>query len=138
MAKRFSETGIWGEDWFLDMPNEYKLFWFYMLSTCDHAGFYRVNLKTFSAINDVRINASKALEFFNHGKNRVRIIKDGFWFIEDFINFQYGSKLNRNNNTHNSILNLLNKFNINVLTIRGVSEVSAGAIERSSRGNGQV
>ena len=26
MAKRFSATEIWDEDWFLDMPNEYKLF----------------------------------------------------------------------------------------------------------------
>ena len=43
MAKRFTSTEIWNEDWFLDMPAEYKLFWYYMLCECDHAGLFKVN-----------------------------------------------------------------------------------------------
>lgn len=127
MAKRFTATDIWEEDWFLDMPIDYKLFWFYMLSSCDHAGFYKVNLKLFCSVNEVKVDAKKAIEYFNNGKDRIRIVRDGFWFIEDFIVFQYGKHLNHKNNTHESILKLLEKFNINVLSIRGVTEVSNGS-----------
>lgn len=127
MPKRFSATELWKEDWFLDMPSEYKLFWFYMLSTCDHAGFYRVNLKTFCAINECKILPKKALEFFNIGKSRVREVREGFWFIEDFINFQYGSTLNEKNRLHSSIIDLLTKHKINPLEVRGVLEVLNGS-----------
>lgn len=124
MAKRFSATELWEEDWFLDMPIEYKLFWFYMLSTCDHAGFYKVNLKIFSATNNVTIKADKAIELFNNSKKRIRVIKDGFWFIEDFISFQYGHRLNIKNKLHQSVLNLLDKFKIPLTSIKGVERVS--------------
>lgn len=127
MAKRFSATEIWDEDWFLDMPNEYKLFWFYMLSSCDHAGFFKVNIRSFCAMNGVKIDTEKALKFFNHEKERLRILKNGFWFIEDFIHFQYGGRLNRSNKAHVSVLKLLEKFCINVLGVRGVRGVFEGS-----------
>lgn len=127
MAKRFSATELWEEDWYLDMPNEYKLFWFYMLSTCNHAGFYRVNLKRFCTMNDVKISAKKAVDLFNSGKDRVRVIRDDLWFIEDFITFQYGHQLNHKNKLHKSILEILNRFNINISSIRGVREVLNGS-----------
>lgn len=138
MAKRFSATEIWEEDWFLEMPMEYKLFWFYMLSTCDHAGFFKVNVKSFCAMHSVKIDPRKAFDFFNMGKDRIRIVRDGFWFIEDFIQFQYGKHLNMKNNTHKSIIKLLNLFNISILSVRGVSEVWVGASHGSETGLGEV
>lgn len=127
MAKRFSATEIWDEDWFLDMPIEYKLFWFYMLSMCDHAGLFKVNTKKFCLTNSVKVDAVQAIEFFNSGKLRIRVVKENFWFIEDFIFFQYGKHLNRRNKTHESILKILSKFNISILSVRGVEEVTEGS-----------
>ncbi len=127
MAKRFSATEIWDEDWFIDMPKDYKLFWFYMLSSCNHAGLFRVNLTVFCKINNVKITSKKALEYFNFEKERIRVIRSDLWFIEDFIAFQYGHKLNHKNNAHVSVLEILNKFNINILSVRGVTEVSNGS-----------
>lgn len=124
MPKRFSATELWSEDWFLDMPKDYKLFWFYMLSTCDHAGFYKVNIKSFCSLNGSKVDPIKALEFFNLGKKRIRVLKDGFWFIEEFICFQYGHKLNRKNKLHDSVLNLLGKYKIDLETIKGVEQVN--------------
>lgn len=123
MAKRFSATELWEEDWFLDMPPSYKLFWFYMLSTCNHAGFYRVNLKRFCTTNEVRITVKKAIELFNKGKKRVRVVREDLWFVEDFICFQYGDHLNLKNKMHLSIYDLLNKFNIKAESVRGLREV---------------
>jgi len=130
MAKRFSATEIWEEDWFLDMPNEYKLFWYYMLSTCDHAGLFKVNLRSFCNLLNVKISEQIALDFFNDGKCRVRVITPSLWFIEDFFVFQYGHILNFNNKMHDSISKIYSKHNINILEVRGLKEVK----ERTKRG----
>lgn len=127
MAKRFSATELWEEDWFLDMPTEYKLFWFYMLSACNHAGFYRLNLRRFCSTNEVKIDPKKAIELFNKGKKRVTELKDDLWYVEDFIVFQYGDKLNMKNRVHKSIVEYLNKFNIKAKDVRGLIEVKEGS-----------
>lgn len=124
MAKRFTATEIWGEDWFLDMPIEYKLFWYYMLSTCDHAGLFKVNLRSFCGLNGVKLGSKEVLEYFNSGKTRIRVISHSIWFIEDFFVYQYGPSLNPKNRVHESILKLYNKYNINLTSIRGLVEVN--------------
>ena len=85
MAKRFTATEIWSEDWFLDMPMEYKLFWYYMLSTCNHAGFFKVNLRSFCGLNGVNLTSTKVLEYFNAGKQRIRVVNNSLWLIDDFF-----------------------------------------------------
>jgi len=134
MAKRLHATEIWEEDWFLDVPNEYKLFWFYLLDTCDHAGLFRVNVGSFCKLLSVKIDPEKALELFNNGKLRIREITKSIWLIEDFFVFQYGHTFNPNNKVHESIGNLYKKHNINVLEVRGLNEVK----ERTKRGQDEV
>lgn len=123
MAKRFTETDIWEEDWYLSMPKDYKLFWFYMLSMCDHAGFFKVNLRSFCALNEVTVTSPTALEHFNSGKDRIRILNDTLWFIEDFIVFQYGTTFNINNPLHRGIKKLLDKNEISLESVRGLKEI---------------
>ena len=129
MAKRFFSDKIWEEDWFLEMPVEYRLFWFYMLSACDHSGVFKVNLRPFCSLNYVKILPAKALEFFNLGKNRVRVINPTTWFIEDFFVYQYGDTLNLNNKVHESAAKNYKRLNINVKQIRGLN----GVIEKKSK-----
>lgn len=126
MSKRFTGTDIWGQDWFLDMPNEYKLFWRYILDECDHAGFYKVNTKSFGRLIESSVDADKALSLFNVDKIRVRAVKSGLWYIEDFIVFQYGTQLNPANRVHNSILKLLAQFDLNLTSIRGLKDLNDG------------
>jgi hypothetical protein len=123
MAKRFSDTKIWDEDWFLDMPNEYKLFWFYMLAQCDHAGLFKVNVRSFSGLLGVSVTPSKVIEYFNAGKDRVRIVNQTLWLIEDFFAFQYGQTFNPNNKMHDSIEALYLKANIKMTSIRGLKDL---------------
>lgn len=124
MAKRFTATEIWDEDWFLEMPIEYKLFWFYMKDSCDHAGLFKVNIKSYCLLNEVKLTSSKALEYFNHGKQRIRVVSDSIWFIEDFFSYQYGHNFNVNNRVHASILELYKKNKIELSSIRGLNEVT--------------
>lgn len=130
MAKRFSDTKIWTEDWFLEMPNEYKLFWFYMLAECDHAGLFKVNLRSFRGLLEVNLSATEALKYFNNGKDRIRVVSESIWYIEDFIVFQYGTTLNLNNRLHDSIKKQLEKHGISLTSIRGVLDLKHGVKEK--------
>lgn len=123
MPKRFTATEIWEEDWFLDMPYEYKLFWFYLLSNCDHAGLFKVNLRSFCGLNGVNLTSNKALEYFNNGKDRIRVINSTLWLIEDFFVYQYGSVFNMNNRVHESIFNLYQRQKIELTSIRGLTDL---------------
>lgn len=123
MAKRFTATEIWGEDWFLSMPNEYKLFWYYILSACDHAGIFKVNTRSFTGLIEVSVSPSKALEHFNNGKIRIRVLNESVWLIEDFFVFQYGTTFNPNNKMHESIEKLYSKFDLPMTSIRGLKDL---------------
>lgn len=123
MAKRFSETEIWNEDWFLEMPSEYKLFWFYMLAKCDHAGVFKVNLRVFRGLVEGNLTSTEALKHFNNGKERIRILSESLWYIEDFIVYQYGTTLNLNNRLHESIANVLAKQDLKLTSIRGLKDL---------------
>lgn len=123
MAKRFMSTDIWDEDWFLDMPNEYKLFWFYVLSSCDHAGIFKVNLRSFCSLNNVKLSSNDAIKYFNIGKERVMELNKNTWFIMDFFSFQYGTTFNENNRMHASIKKIYEKHNIDINTVRGLKDL---------------
>jgi hypothetical protein len=127
MAKRFFASEIWEEDWFLDMPNEYKQFWFYMLAKCDHAGVFKVNLRSFSGLTGVSLTSSRALTLINTGKQRLRVIKEDVWLIEDFFVYQYGQILNLGNRLHVSIAKIYAKYDIELTSIRGLKEVKVSS-----------
>jgi uncharacterized phage protein (TIGR02220 family) len=123
MSKRFTQTDIWDEDWYLDMPKEYKLFWFYLKDQCNHAGIWKPNIRLFNAIIGCKIDLNKALVFFNNGKERISVLNSGHWFINDFFVFQYGGTFNPQNRVHKSIECVYNHEGIVLTSIRGLKEV---------------
>lgn len=112
MAKRFIDTELINEDWYLDLPAEIKLFWIYALCKCDHAGFLKANLRAFNALHATAIDADTILNAINAEKERIRVIDERLWWITDFCRFQYGEILNPNNRAHNSVLNRLSQHSI--------------------------
>jgi hypothetical protein len=124
MAKRFASTEIWKEDWFLEMPCEYKLFWLYVLSACDQAGFFKINTVVFNSSNSVNINIDTAIEFFNKGKKRIRKVNGSMWLIEDFFKFQYGQKFNLTNKMHLGIEKIYSGHGVSISSLEGVERVS--------------
>lgn len=124
MAKRFTSTELWIEDWFCEMPIEYKLYWYYMLSKCNHAGIFKVNTKMFNNINCCNIDSNIAIDLFNNDKKRIRVINDSVWLIEDFFYYQYGKSFNIKNRVHNSIYNVYNQYGIELNSIRGLIEIN--------------
>jgi hypothetical protein len=123
MAKRFTSTEIWEEDWFIEMPLAYKFFWFYMKDKCDHAGMFKVNTKTFNQLHGVKIDSDLAFELFNKGKKRLRKVNGSCWLIEEFFTFQYGDNFNGNNRLHESIAKIYDKVEVKLSSIRGLRVV---------------
>lgn len=87
--KRFTDTEKWDDPWFQDLPSKYQKFWIYICDKCDRAGIWKVNkpLADFQLRENIEIE--EAIFLFNQGKNRVRFLGEGKWFIEGFIQFQY-------------------------------------------------
>ncbi len=123
MSKRFHDTEIWEEDWFIALPRDYRDLWLYMKDTCDHAGIWRPNVTKFNKLFDCAVDIKKAVEFFNKDKVRVIVLKNGKWFLCQFVPFQYGTTLNEKNPMHASILTLLRANEVNLTSIRPQIEV---------------
>lgn len=87
MPKRFTDTGKWQDEWFMDLPAKYKLFYLYLLDNCDHAGVWKVNLRLAEFHIGEQIFAEEIHELF---AGRVIEFKQGYWFLVKFIKFQYG------------------------------------------------
>lgn len=126
MAKRFTETTIWEDDWFFELSPEYKLFWFYLKDNCNHAGIWQPKIKIFNAATDTDIDLNKALNYFNYGKQRVRVLESGHWFLEDFFSYQYATSsktLNLSSKVHESIYKIYVTEKILLSSIKGIDYV---------------
>lgn len=108
MAKRFTDSNKWDDAWFLELKPELKLFWFYLLDKCDHAGIWKVNFRLASFLTGVTLSQGDVLSVLN---NRVRVIRDDIWFLPKFIEFQYGA-LNQKNRAHASVIKILSSYNL--------------------------
>ena len=87
MAKRFTDTEKWEDEWFTDLSNDYKVIWFYLLDTCDNAGIWKKNIKKLNYLCNTDISTDDLLKVF--GK-RITILADEKWFINKFCVVQYG------------------------------------------------
>lgn len=90
MAKRFTETGIWDDQWYQDLPVVYKLAWRYICDKCDIAGVWKVNKRLLDFQVGEVIPLTECIKLFNHEKERI-IVVNSYWILADFIRFQYGT-----------------------------------------------
>ena len=110
MAKRFTDTEKWKDEWYTDLSNDYKVIWQYLLDTCDNAGIFKKNIKILNIMCNTNVSAEDILNTFN---NRVLILTDDKWFINKFCVFQYGSEfLNSKNKAVTSAVQKLIENNI--------------------------
>lgn len=107
MAKRFTDTTKWAKVWFQGLEPQWKIFWFYLLDSCDHAGIWEVNWSLASFMVGFQLKPDEAKESMR--KQIVELDNGKRWFIADFIEFQY-TELNPANRAHNSVIKLLKKY----------------------------
>ena len=107
MAKRFLDSSLVEKRWFRKLPSNIKLFYFYMLTKCDHAGMYDVDLELAEFQIGMEIDKDNILKYIGE---HIEIIKDDKWFIKKFPEFQYGV-LNPKVKAHASVIKILEKNN---------------------------
>lgn len=108
MSKRLTDTDIWEQDWYIDLSNEYKLVWNYIKDKCDNAGIWRPNKSLLQKIIGKSINFDDFLMFVNtDGKERIKVLPSGRWFLKDFFIFQYGDQFNPKSPVHKGALKAL-------------------------------
>ena len=104
-----TDTDKWKKRFVRELKPQHKLLWFYILDDCNHAGIWEVDLEVASIRVGFELSHDNLPSSFG---DKVISFDDGDkWFIPDFIEYQYG-ELNPNSNVHKSVLNLLNKYNL--------------------------
>ena len=127
MAKRFTDTDIWDQDWFVALPNKYKLLWNYMKDKCDDCGVWRPNKEILQRIISEPLNLNEFLVFTNtEEKERILVLKNGRWFLKDYFFFQYGDKFNPHSPVHRGVLKRLVSHGIH---LKELSKVFTGKLE---------
>ena len=87
MAKRYTDTEKWKDDWFVSLNNDYRIVWQWLLDNCNHAGICKRSIKLLNFMCNTNITEE---ELINEIEGRL-IIKDNIWFIPKFLKFQYCS-----------------------------------------------
>lgn len=112
MAKRFTDTEIWDDDWWIELPDSYKFFWFYLKDHCDVVGVISPRIKKFERFTDFKIDVDSAIEFLNEGKERIVKIPNGKWVIKDFVSFQNGKVIGDRSSIHRTIRKKMDEHGI--------------------------
>ena len=112
--KRFTETNKWESAWFQDLPLKYKIFWFYILDKCDQGGFWKVNIRLTVFQIGEQFEAAELLRVF---AGRIKDMRDGSWWLPEFVNFQYG-KLSRDCKPHGMAIRCIEKHGMTIESVK--------------------
>ncbi len=108
MGKRFIDTGLFDDSWFMDLSKDCKIMWLYLITKCDHAGIIDLNeklCKIQTGITDV----SQTIKLLG---NRCHSVKEQYYFIPKFIFYQYPNFPNSLAKAQLSAIDRLNQFNL--------------------------
>lgn len=140
MAKRFSETDKWSDEWFSSLNPMQKLVFLFMVDKCDNAGFFEINSRLNSFMIGITekdyLVAVKGLEKgFLWGKDGKKI------WIKKFLLHQKNWPLNETNNAHKQILNIIElnqkNFEEHIINFSPLQAPNQGLISPIGRGKGK-
>lgn len=101
MAKRFTDTKKWEQNWFLELTPTQKNFWYYLCDFCDSVGIWEINYKLASIYIGAEVTESD-LEKIGLGTRLIKISESKLW-IAGFIKFQY-QNFSENNHAHRGMM----------------------------------
>lgn len=107
MAKRFIDTDIFKKKSIRGLDAPYKLLYIYIITDCSHAGIWEVNLDVAELKLGFKFPEKETVRKMG---DTITVFDDGSkWYINSFIEFQYG-ELNPQNRAHKSVLDQLGKY----------------------------
>lgn len=108
MSKRFIDTGLFDDDWYMDLSKDAKILWLYMITKCSPAGFFKMNeklCKVQTGITDVK-GALKGLQRGLEG------VGESTFFVHGFLEFQYPGFPNSNVRQQASAIKQLKEYDL--------------------------
>jgi hypothetical protein len=108
MAKRFIDTGLFDDPWFMDLSQDGKLFYIYLFTRCNHAGIIQLNDRLCQFQTGVESLTTVKQEL----GNRLIMLPEGYYFLPNFIRFQYPNFPNSNVKQQTSAIEILKKFKL--------------------------
>ena len=127
MAKRFTDTEKWKKPFIRGLQGAYKLLWLYICDDCDHAGIWQVDIEVAAIRIGEKIDLKEAIKSFD--EKIIIFDKGNKWFIPSFLEFQYPSGLNPDNRAHNSVIILLEKYNLRISNNKPLISPSEGSMD---------
>lgn len=85
MVKRFIDTGLFDDPWFMNLSKDGKIAWLFIITKCDHAGIIQINEKLFKVMTGIN-SFPKVLKELG---NRLVTLRDNYYFVPKFITYQY-------------------------------------------------
>lgn len=129
MSKRFTESSKWMDKWFRSLGPTLKLAWCYLLDNCDAAGVIDLDRE----LADFQIGAAVDWDVFMRiADSRITVTRSGKWFINNFIQFQYG-KLSPDCKPHVPVIQLLERHGIDINSIHQNKSFKYGSVTSSRR-----
>lgn len=108
MSKRFTETEKWKDDWYLNLSNDYRIIWQYLLDNCSIAGIIKISFIHLNFCCKTNISEKDLYPVFSG-----RVLKvENYYFIPKFITYQYASGLNSQKPAIVSVREQLKKYGL--------------------------
>jgi hypothetical protein len=109
MAKRFTDTEKWRDEWWGSLPNDYRIIWLYLIDSCSIAGIWKKDFRGMNFNCNTKIEEEAFIKVFGS-----RLIDRGqFFFIPKFLRFQCPKGLNSNKP---AVLSIVKELQLNNLT----------------------
>ena len=108
MAKRFIDTAIFDDEWFLSLSVNGKLFWIYYITKCDHAGLLRLNKK----LIEFQTGLDSLETVIKELGNSLQRVNEQLLFCPKYIKFQYPNFPNSAVMQQFGAINLLKKYGL--------------------------
>lgn len=130
MAKRYVDTDMWKKKWFRTLSAKMKNVWIYLITMCDHAGLYEVDIDLMGLFIGEKIDESEIMECLGM---QIQVINEDKWFLPKFVKFQYNvtdpTELNASNRVHKSVIDILSSYNL----VQGSSKTLVSPLEKDIR-----
>lgn len=111
MAKRFTDTDKWRDEWFGPLSNDDRIVWLYIIDTCDHAGIWKKDMRSLNFNCNTSITEEYLIELLD-----ARLIDMGqYFFIPKFLTYQYPKGLNSRKPAIVSVVNRLIEKGLHIM-----------------------
>lgn len=121
MAKRFYDTGLVDQEWYMNLSPKHKALYMHLLCKCDVAGVFEVNCRMMSAYLNDEVTREDVFGKFG-GRTMALPGSDSKGILVDFVSFQCGGCLNPKVKAHQAILKRIAELNITVNDLQAWSK----------------